>query len=183
MKIKVGVSSCLLGNNVRYDGNNKLDTYIKETLGRHVAFIPVCPEVEYGLPVPREAMHLVGNPVSPRIITVNTRIDHTEGMKKWVNKRLDLLEGAGLSGFIFKSKSPSSGLKDVPVYDEHGRLIGHGRGIFARSFVERFPLLPVIDEVDLADPVFRRRFFRDLFSYHKNRLNPLYRPSSGYGYR
>jgi uncharacterized protein YbbK (DUF523 family) len=82
-KIKIGISSCLLGEKVRYDGGHRLDRYITDTLGHYFEWVAVCPEVEYGLPVPRESMHLIGDPVSPRIVTIRTGVDHTEGMKKW----------------------------------------------------------------------------------------------------
>ena len=110
-KIKIGVSTCLLGEKVRYDGGHKLDRYITDTLGHYFEWLPVCPEVEYGLPVPRESMHLIGDPASPRIVTVRTGVDHTEGMKKWAEDKLRQLEKEDLCGFIFKSKSPSSGIR------------------------------------------------------------------------
>src|SRR4030042_3743821 len=115
-KIKIGISACLLGEKVRYDGGHSLDRYITDTLGRYFEWVPVCPEVEYGLPVPREAMHLIGEPASPRLVTVRTGIDHTEGMTKWAADKLSRLEKEDLRGFIFKSKSPSSGISGIKVY-------------------------------------------------------------------
>ena len=87
-KIKIGISTCLLGEKVRHDGGHKLDRYITDTLGHYFEWVPVCPEVEYGLPVPRESMHLIGDPASPRLVTVRTGIDHTKGMKKWAEDKL-----------------------------------------------------------------------------------------------
>ena len=101
--IRVGISSCLLGQKVRYDGGHKRDRFLTDTLGRFVEWVPVCPEVECGLPTPRESMHLEGDPSSPRLITTRTRVDHTDRMRRWVGKRLKELEKEGLCGFIFKT--------------------------------------------------------------------------------
>ena len=115
--IRIGVSSCLLGNKVRYDGGHKHDRYITETLGNYFEFLPVCPEVECGLPIPREAMRLIGDPESPRLVTNKTGVDHTDRMTQWAEQRVNQLAGEDLCGFIFKSKSPSSGMERVKVYD------------------------------------------------------------------
>ena len=149
-KIRIGISSCLLGNNVRYDGGNKHDHYLTETLCKYVEWVPVCPEVEYGLPVPREPMRLEGDPLAPRIVTITTCIDHTDGMLKWAKSRLKELETENLCGFIFKSNSPSSGYMGVNIYSPTG--IRSGSGIFAGAFLKYFPLIPVEDEVRLHDP-------------------------------
>ncbi len=109
-RIKIGISSCLLGERVRYDGGHKLDPYLRDTLGKLVDWVPVCPEVEYGLPVPREAMHLVGTAAGVRLMTRVIGIDHTEGMTRWASRRLRELEKESLCGFIFKSRSPSCGM-------------------------------------------------------------------------
>ena len=87
-KIKIGISSCLLGEKVRYDGGHKLDPFLRDTLGRYVEWMPVCPEVESGLPVPREAMHLIGDPGSPRLVTINSRIDRTNRVLRWVKRAM-----------------------------------------------------------------------------------------------
>jgi uncharacterized protein YbbK (DUF523 family) len=112
-KIKLGISSCLLGENVRYDGRHKLDHYLREKLGKIVDWVGVCPEVECGLRSPREAMHLIGPSDSPRLVTRDSNIDHTEKMLSWAKKRLKQLEKEGLAGFIFKNNSPSCGLNSV----------------------------------------------------------------------
>ena len=151
-KIKLGISSCLLGNKVRYDGGHRLDPFITETLGRYVDFVPVCPEVECGLGVPREAMHLEGDPRNPRLVTIHTKIDHTDKMVQWARKRAAELEKEGLCGFIFKSGSPSSGMERVKVYGGKGGPAKTGVGLFAREFMDRFPLIPVEDEGRLHDP-------------------------------
>ena len=118
-QIRLGISTCLLGENVRYDGGHQRDRFITDTLGRFVVFVPVCPEVECGLPVPRESMHLAGDPESPRLVTTLTKIDHTERMVNWASKRVRELEKENLCGFIFKSNSPSSGMERVKVYNDH----------------------------------------------------------------
>lgn len=166
-KIKVGISSCLLGNRVRYDGGHKLDRYLTETLGRYVDWIPVCPEVEYGLSTPREAMRLVGGPEDYRLVTSKTGIDHTDGMRAWAKRRLSDLATMGLSGFVFKSKSPSSGLRGVKVYGTQGAAGRTGTGIFAKAFTEKFPLMPVEDDGRLHDPGLRENFVERLFVFHR----------------
>ncbi len=162
-KIKIGVSSCLLGEKVRYDGGHKLDNFIARTLAQYVDFVPVCPEYECGLGVPREAMRLAGNPSDPRLVTVKTRVDHTDRMVKWAEKRLRELEGEDLCGFIFKSRSPSSGMERVKVYDERGYSVKTGVGIFARLFMRHFPYLPLEEEGRLADPKLRETFIENIF--------------------
>lgn len=166
-KIRIGVSACLLGQNVRYDGGHQRDRYITDTLGRWFEWVPVCPEVEYGLPIPREAMRLVGNPETPRLVTIRTRIDHTDGMLSWADKRLEALAAEDLCGFIFKSRSPSSGMAAVKVYPETGMAVKKGVGIFAGAFMRRFPLLPVEEDGRLNDPVLRENFIERIFVYRR----------------
>ena len=166
-KITVGISSCLLGKKVRYDGGHKHDRYITDTLGQFFDYVPVCPEVEYGLPIPREPMHLADDVENPRLLTVRTGIDHTEGMKKWAGKKLDELYRAELSGYIFKSKSPSSGMRGVKVYMGTAPPVHRGVGIFAGAFMKRFPLIPVEDEGRLHDPVLRENFIERVFVFKR----------------
>ncbi len=163
-KIRVGISTCLLGEDVRYDGGHKLDRYLTDTLGQYVDYVPVCPEVECGLGVPREAMRLVGNAESPRLVTVKTRQDLTGRMLAWATKRVKELEREDLCGFIFKSGSPSSGMERVKVYNERGMPEKKGKGIFARIFMEHFPLVPVEDEGRLHDPALRENFVENIFT-------------------
>ena len=165
-KIKIGISSCLLGEKVRYDGGHSLDRYITETLGRYFEWFPVCPEVEYGLPVPREAMHLTGEPSSPRLVTVRTGIDHTDGMTKWAADKLIRLEKEDLCGFIFKSKSPSSGIGGIKVYSSSG-ITNKGTGIFGGAFVHYFPLIPAIDDGKLHNPDLRENFIEQVLAYNR----------------
>ncbi len=162
-KIRLGISSCLLGESVRYDGGHKLDLFLADTLGRYVEWVPVCPEVEYGLPVPREAMCLSGAIERPRLITRETRIDHTEGMLRWAEKKLATLEKKYLCGFVFKSRSPSSGLRGVEVHIGSGEVSHAGSGIFARAFIDCFPLVPVEDDEGLRDLRIRENFIAQIF--------------------
>jgi uncharacterized protein YbbK (DUF523 family) len=133
---KLGISACLLGHIVRYDGGQKLEPLLVETLGHYVQFVPVCPEVEAGLTVPREPAHLVGPAGSARMITKKSGVDVTDQVLSVAQKRLEQLANENLCGFVFKSKSPSC--------DIHG-------GIFARAFMERFPHLPIETENNLRD--------------------------------
>ncbi len=165
--VKLGISTCLLGENVRYDGGHKLDRFLRDTLGSFVEYVPVCPEVECGLPVPREAMRLTGDPANPRLVTIRTRIDHTDRMQEWARGKLDELEDAGLCGFIFKSRSPSSGMERVKVYVGEGSPVMKGVGIWARMFMERFPLLPVEEEGRLHDPGLREHFIERVFVFKR----------------
>lgn len=166
-KIRLGISSCLLGENVRYDGGHKSDRFIRDGFGRYVEFVSVCPEVECGLSIPREAMRLVGDPENPRLLTRNTLVDHTGRMMKWAAKKLRELEKEDLRGFIFKSRSPSSGMTGVNVYDETGTRIRKGSGLFARAFMDRFPVLPVEDDSRLRDPDQRENFIERIFTYDR----------------
>ena len=112
-QLRIGLSTCLLGENVRFDGGHKRDRFVTDTLGQFLEFVPVCPEMECGLGVPRESMRLVGKPESPRLVTNRTKIDHTERMITWARKRVQELGKEDLCGFIFKSRSPSSGMERV----------------------------------------------------------------------
>jgi uncharacterized protein YbgA (DUF1722 family)/uncharacterized protein YbbK (DUF523 family) len=162
--IRLGISTCLLGEPVRYDGGHKRDRFITDTLGQYVEFVSVCPETECGLGVPRESMRLEGDPASPRLITSRTRVDQTDRMVAWARKRLEKLEQEDLCGFIFKSDSPSSGMERVRVYGENGMPEKKGVGIFARLFMEHFPLLPVEEEGRLHDPKLRENFIESIFA-------------------
>lgn len=163
-KIKLGVSACLLGRNVRYDGGHKKDSYIVDTLGAYFSFAPVCPEVEFGLPIPRESMRLTGDPEAPRLMTTRTGKDLTDGMLAFCAARAEALAGERLRGFIFKKDSPSSGLFRVKVYAD-GVPGRPGRGLFAAAVIKRFPLLPVEEEGRLNDPGLRENFIERVFAY------------------
>lgn len=163
-EIKIGVSSCLLGNNVRYNGGHARDRFVSDTLGQYVRFVPVCPEVECGLPIPRPTMHLRGDPENPRLVTTKTKEDHTQRMVTWAKKRLDLLAEEDLCGFIFKKNSPSSGMARVKVFNDKGQPVKKGSGIFAGMFMKRFPLIPVEEDGRLNDPLLRENFIEQIFT-------------------
>ena len=154
----------MLGNSVRYDGGHKLDHFLTDTLGRYVEYVPVCPEVECGMPIPRESMRLEGDAESPRLITTRTKIDKTDQMSGWAKRRVAELEKEGLMGFIFKSDSPSSGMERVKVYNQSGMASRKGIGMFARAFMEHFPFLPVEEEGRLHDPAIRENFVERIFA-------------------
>ena len=161
--IRIGVSACLLGEHVRYDGGHKHDRYITDTLGRFFSFLPVCPEVGCGMPVPREAMRLEGDPTLPRLMTRQSRIDKTDQMLAFCASKTRELECADLCGFIFKKDSPSSGLFRVKVYDENGMPRKTGSGLFAAAVTRHFPLLPVEEAERLNDPAIRENFIERVF--------------------
>jgi len=162
--IRIGVSACLLGQKVRYNGGHARDHFLTGTLGRFVEYVPVCPEVECGLGVPRESMRLEGDPDNPRLVTSRTNIDHTDRMLAWAEKRVRDLDGEDLCGFVFKSNSPSSGLERVRVYSDTGMPVRNGRGLFAMKFIERFGCVPVEDEGRLHDPLLRENFIERIFA-------------------
>ena len=178
-QFKIGISSCLLGNEVRWNGGHKRDKYLTNILGQFVEYVPVCPEVEAGFGIPRESFRLVGDPESPRLITFKSKLDHTDRMLAWAKKRLKKLEQEDLCGFIFKSDSPSSGMIRVKVYNEKGMPHKVGVGIFARAFMEHFPLIPVEDDGRLNDPIIRENFILQIFTMKRWRDNLNRRRSMG----
>ncbi len=163
-KIKMGISSCLLGNNVRWNGGHQQDRYLIHTLGQYVEWVPVCPEVEIGLGIPRETLRLVGDPGDPRLVTTKSGVDHTDRMKQWARKRLKTLAKEDLCGFVFKCDSPSSGMVRVKVYGKKGMPQKKGVGIFARAFMDYFPLIPVEDDGRLRNPLIRENFIDQVFT-------------------
>lgn len=167
--IRLGVSACLLGHNVRYDGGHKRDAYVTGALAAHFEFVPVCPETECGLGVPRQAMRLTGDPAAPRLVTIATGLDLTDRMLAYCARRVSELAGENLCGYIFKSKSPSSGMARVKVYPEKGPPVTTGVGLFARAFMDRFPLLPVEEEGRLNDPALRENFIERVFTLARYR--------------
>lgn len=165
---RLGISTCLLGEKVRYDGQHKRDAFLVNTLAPHVEYVPVCPEVECGLSVPREAMRLVGDPEAPRLVTIKTGRDLTAQMRDWCARRVMELDAENLDGYVFKSKSPSSGMVRVKVYPEGGGMPRKtGVGLFARAFLDHFPMLPAEEEGRLHDPVLRETFIETLFVSHR----------------
>lgn len=166
MRIPVGISSCLLGEEVRFDGGHKRDTYILGTLAQFFEFIPVCPEVAIGLSVPREPIRLIGESRDPRAVgTKTTSLDVTDRLRKYglrIAKQLN-----PVCGYIFKKGSPSCGMERVKVYSERGVPTATGTGIFARAFMEANSLIPCEEEGRLGDPVLRENFIQRVFVLHR----------------
>ena len=165
-QIKIGVSSCLMGNTVRYDGGHKHDRYLSHILGRFFQLVPVCPEVECGMPIPRDAMRLEGDPANPRLVTIRDCIDKTGQMLDFCSKKVRELESEDLCGFIFKKGSPSCGLYGVKVYNRKVQA-RRGSGLFAAAMVHHFPLLPVEEEGRLDDPAIRENFIEQVFTQRR----------------
>jgi len=165
--LRLGISRCLLGDEVRFDGGHKRDNFLTDVFGRYVEWVPVCPEVEAGLGTPREAMRLVGDPRHPRLVTIKSKHDRTEALETMTENRLDLLKELDLSGYVFKRGSPSCGVERVRVYTEHGMPSHNGVGIFARAFIERFSLIPVEEEGRLCDAPLRENFIERVFCYRR----------------
>jgi uncharacterized protein YbbK (DUF523 family)/uncharacterized protein YbgA (DUF1722 family) len=164
-KPRVLVSACLLGRKLRYDGAHARDPYVANVLGRHVEWVPICPETECGMPVPREPLRLRGASDSPRMVTVETNKDRTETMRRWAEKRFRELEEAGLCGLVFKARSPSCGISGVKVFGLNGAPPrACGTGIFASAAQARFPLLPAADEESLRDPALREAFIERMYA-------------------
>lgn len=163
----LGVSRCLLGEAVRFDGGHKRDNFLTEVLGRYVEWVPICPEVEAGLGTPREAMRLVGDSQHPRLVTIKSGIDQTRAVKRITANRIQELEELDLSGYVFKKDSPSCGMERVRIYNEQGMSGRNGVGLFARAFIEQFPLIPVEEEGRLCDPTLRENFIERVFCYRR----------------
>jgi uncharacterized protein YbgA (DUF1722 family)/uncharacterized protein YbbK (DUF523 family) len=164
--IRVGISSCLLGQEVRFDGGHKHDSYITGTLGQYFEFVPVCPEMAVGLGKPREPIRLEGDPQRPRAVGTRSKdLDVTDALDAY-GRRMGS-ELAGISGYLFKRASPSCGMERVKVYAKGGMPSKQGVGIYARAFMETQPLLPVEEEGRLGDPVLRENFIQRVFVYHR----------------
>ncbi|MEZ5315962.1 MAG: DUF523 and DUF1722 domain-containing protein [Vicinamibacterales bacterium] len=172
--IRIGVSSCLLGRAVRYDGGHKRDDFIVDVLGPHVEFVPVCPEVELGLGTPRETLRLVRRDDDVRLIMANGE-DHTDGMRRYARRRVEALATEDLSGYILKKDSPSCGMTRVKIYAQPRRPGAHvvpertGRGVFAEALLARLPHLPVEDEGRLCDARLRENFIERVFAWRRLR--------------
>ena len=165
--LRLGISRCLLGDEVRFDGGHKRDSFLTDVFGRYVEWVPVCPEVEAGLGTPREAMRLVGDPQKPRLVTIKSRIDHTRALETMTTNRLEGLKELDLSGYVFKKGSPSCGIERVRIYNEEGMPSRNGVGLFARAFIEQFPLIPVEEEGRLCEPTLRENFIERVFCYRR----------------
>ena len=167
--IRIGISACLLGEKVRFDGGHKQDPFLSGTFGRFVEWVPVCPEVEAGLGTPREAMRLVRTQDGVRLLTVKTARDLTATLDDYAERRVEALAAEELCGYVLKKDSPSCGLERVKVYGAHSVPTKSGRGRFAVRLVERFPDLPVEEEGRLSDPRLRENFVERVFAYWRLR--------------
>jgi len=165
--LRLGISSCLLGEEVRWDGGHKRDRFIAEHLSRHVEYVPVCPELEVGMGVPREAVRLVGDSAVPRMVGIHTGKDWTAGMREYARSRVRQLEALDLSGYVLKKDSPSCGMERVRVHSGKGRPSRKGVGLFARELQIRMPLLPVEEEGRLQDAGLRENFIERVFAYRR----------------
>jgi uncharacterized protein YbbK (DUF523 family)/uncharacterized protein YbgA (DUF1722 family) len=165
--VRVGISTCLLGQNVRFDGGHKRDTFLADIFGRYVQWIPVCPEMEIGLGVPRETLRLVDINGDVRLIAANSGVDHTEKMKSWSDKRIEQLAKQNLCGYVFKRKSPSCGMERVNVYNENGSPHHQGSGLFSSALMRRLSLIPVEEEGRLQDARLRENFISRVFCYKR----------------
>lgn len=164
-RIRLGISACLLGDEVRYDGGHKRDAFLVDTLGPFVEWVPVCPEVELGLGVPRPPVRLVGHdPGAPRLVVEKSGEDLTAGMQRWAAGRVAELRGLGLHGYVLKRGSPSCGLVRVRVYGDDGMPGRVGRGLFAAALTDTLPLLPVEEEGRLTDAGIREAFIERVFA-------------------
>jgi len=167
--VRIGISSCLLGETVRFDGGHKRDAFLVDQLGRHVEFVAVCPEVEMGLGTPRPALRLVQGEGDGdvRLVMPKTGDDHTAAMTAYARERVEGLGACDLSGFILKRGSPSCGMERVRIYGEAGMPTRPGRGLFATALLERFPELPVEEEGRLNDATLRTHFLERVFAYRR----------------
>jgi uncharacterized protein YbgA (DUF1722 family)/uncharacterized protein YbbK (DUF523 family) len=176
-EIRIGISSCLLGEQVRYDGGHKRDRFVDETLRPFVTFVPVCPEVELGLGTPREAIRIERSGDALRLVGTRSGRDHTRAMRAYAARRAAALARLDLSGYILKKGSPSCGMERVPVYSSvsaastaraaAGGKERTGRGFFATELIARLPLLPVEEEGRLQDPKLRENFIERVFAHRR----------------
>jgi uncharacterized protein YbgA (DUF1722 family)/uncharacterized protein YbbK (DUF523 family) len=166
-KPRLGISACLLGQKVRYDSGHKKDPFLTDTFGLQVEWVPVCPELEVGMGVPREPVRLVGNASDFRMIAERSGKDWTSAMRRFAAERTRELEALELSGYVFKKDSPSCGMERVRLYNRAGIPNRAGRGLFASVLMNELPLLPVEEEGRLNDPTLRENFVERIFAYHR----------------
>lgn len=168
-KILLGVSGCLIGQNTRYDGGHRLEQGLLDLVAGKVVLLPLCPEAECGLGIPREPMQLEGNPENPKLLTIATRQDLTDRMQIWIEQRLDRLAGEAVGGLILKARSPSCG-KRVPVHGPRPRIeeSAFSPGLFVRACRQRFPTLPIADEEELRDPATLAAFLKRAADHAQN---------------
>jgi uncharacterized protein YbgA (DUF1722 family)/uncharacterized protein YbbK (DUF523 family) len=167
--IRIGVSSCLLGREVRYDGGHKRDRFLTDVLGPFVEWVPVCPEVEVGMGIPREPIRLVSVEGQTRLVAERSGTDHTDAMRAWAQRRLRQLEKLDLCGYVLKKASPSCGMERVRVYGKGAVPSYDGRGMFADELMSLFAALPIEEEGRLNDPDLRENFIERVFAYRRLR--------------
>jgi uncharacterized protein YbgA (DUF1722 family)/uncharacterized protein YbbK (DUF523 family) len=165
-RVRIGVSSCLMGERVRYDGGHKRDAFLVDVFGRFVEWVPVCPEMEMGLGAPRDFLRLVDAGGEVRMIAPTTGTDQTASMNGFLRTRIPGLRREGLAGFIFKRSSPSCGLERVRIY-KNDVPAARGQGLFAAGITRAFPNLPVEEEGRLNDPRLRENFVTRVFAYQR----------------
>lgn len=166
-ELRLGVSSCLLGEEVRFDGGHKHDRFLTGILGSWVKFFPLCPEVEIGLGVPRPTIRLEGTVEAPRLVEPKSGTDLTDTMNDWARSQMAEIASWKLHGYVLKKASPSCGLFRIRVYNDAGMPQRDGRGLFAARLVEYFPLLPVEEEGRLNDPPLRENFIERIFVHER----------------
>jgi uncharacterized protein YbbK (DUF523 family) len=161
-KIKIGISACLIGKNCRYDSRSKLDTELKEFLEKQFEIVPICPEVEYGMSVPRDPANLVVQEGQRRFITLNSNCDLTKEFLDWINGKIKVIERENLRGFVFKSRSPSCALYDAKIYASkiEGETFSFGPGLFAEAVMNHFPSIISEDENVLSESFNKIDFVR-----------------------
>jgi FdhD protein len=167
-KLRIGISSCLLGDEVRFDGGHKRDASLLDAFEPYVEWVRVCPEVEAGMGVPREPVQLVRDGAGVRMVAVHTRVDHTDRMRAFAARRLEALAGIGLRGYVLKADSPSCGPGGVKLFDAGGAYERTAAGLFAAALKDRFPGLPIEDEARLADPRLRDAFLQHVLAYDRD---------------
>ncbi len=178
---KLGVSACLLGQTVRYDGGHCRNRLVSERVAEFAELVPLCPETGIGLPVPRPPIHLLRRDDEIRLVTRNRpEVDHTEAMQQFAERQLPLL--LSLDGFILKKSSPSCGLERLPVEDAAtGQRSRDGSGLFVQFLQQRLPLLPLEEEGRLNDPHLCSAFFERVFAHHRWRqIDDIYRNKAGF---
>ena len=166
-KIRIGVSSCLLGNEVRFDGGHKRNEFVTVVFGQFVEFVPVCPEVEIGLGTPRESIALRRQNGEVHLLGNQSATDFTAKMTSYAERRTRALGGEDLSGYVLKKNSPSCGMERVRIYGESGTPARDGVGMFAAALMRRYPNLPVEEEGRLTDPHLRENFVERVFAYKR----------------
>jgi uncharacterized protein YbgA (DUF1722 family)/uncharacterized protein YbbK (DUF523 family) len=171
-RLRIGISSCLLGDEVRFDGGHKRNPFLADVLAPYVEWVRVCPEVDVGMGVPRETLRLISVDGDTRMMTTRTGVDYTDKMRAYAEKRTRALAEMDLRGYVLKKDSPSCGMERVKVFAGKGMPARNGTGTYAEVLMERLPTLPIEEEGRLTDPVLRENFIERIFAY--DRLRTLF---------